>query len=245
MPSYYQIIDGKKYDRRLLENAKRLTEGRGDGRISQKDAENLLPSIQDGMGITAIEKESLLYLLAHLKWTDKAAAWMKEQIDRNPEREEENSAETIIRKEFRLHRLHYRIADHDVVEQEELPNNAVPFPEALRLALNVMLTSNSHRDSPRYLIMNTFGLFPDRDPAAEEKISEKLREFLQEGELRLLPKVDWNDENTEFDFVPPIDRESAEKYWVFSLYLYSLSDHVYWMIVARDGLGEPYVYGYN
>ena len=49
MPSYYKIINGQRYDRKLLEKAEALTKGQGDGRISQKDAETLYSMITDGL----------------------------------------------------------------------------------------------------------------------------------------------------------------------------------------------------
>jgi len=41
MSSYYRIINGVSYDRALLESAEALTQGRGDGRISEADAKTL------------------------------------------------------------------------------------------------------------------------------------------------------------------------------------------------------------
>jgi hypothetical protein len=38
--SYYRIIDGKKYDNELLKAAEEAVAGKGDGRISLKDAQS-------------------------------------------------------------------------------------------------------------------------------------------------------------------------------------------------------------
>ena len=46
--SYYKEIDGKKYDRELLEAADKAIGGSGDGRISLDDAKNLLSKVKDG-----------------------------------------------------------------------------------------------------------------------------------------------------------------------------------------------------
>ena len=45
---YYTTIDGKKYDGELLEFADAAVAGAGDGRISLKDAEELLGKVKDG-----------------------------------------------------------------------------------------------------------------------------------------------------------------------------------------------------
>jgi OOP family OmpA-OmpF porin len=246
MPAYYKIIGGRRYDRKLLETAEQLTEGRGDGRISQKDAEIIWTSIQDGTGITATEKRTVQYLIDTFNWSDKAELWIREQLDLRTETEDgERSIDHIIVVEFKLSQLAYQIDPADVEEQEQLPGNQIAFTDALRLALDTLLTSNSPRESPRYIIQEVFGLFPEEDPEAGEKITEHLREFLQQGELRLLPNEDWSDYDAEFDFNPPEERESGDLNWVFSLSLPTLSDHIYWIIVPRSGEEEAFIYGFN
>eukprot|EP00448_Togula_jolla_P023350 CAMPEP_0170571974 /NCGR_PEP_ID=MMETSP0224-20130122/1966_1 /TAXON_ID=285029 /ORGANISM="Togula jolla, Strain CCCM 725" /LENGTH=345 /DNA_ID=CAMNT_0010894427 /DNA_START=64 /DNA_END=1101 /DNA_ORIENTATION=- len=72
--SYYKQIDGVKYDRALLE----VAEGKaGDGQISFADAKELLEDASDGKGITECERRTLLYTLTVLKYTEKAAAFMR------------------------------------------------------------------------------------------------------------------------------------------------------------------------
>lgn len=246
MLSYYKIINGLRYDRKLIETAEQLTEGRGDGRISQKDAEIIWTSVQDGAGITATEKRSLLYLMETLRWSEKAAAWIREQIDLRIETEDdEKSIDHIILVEFKLTQLTYQIDLTDVEEQEQLPGNQLRFTDALRIALDTLLTSNSERESPRFLIRQIFGLFPEDDPQAADKITAHLLQYLEQGELRLLPREDWSKADAEFDYNPPEEGESVDLNWVFSLYLPTLSDHLYWIIVPREGEMEAYVYGFN
>ena len=47
--SYYKLIDGKKYDRELLEAAEKYA---ADGQISKAEAKALLEDAADGKGIT-------------------------------------------------------------------------------------------------------------------------------------------------------------------------------------------------
>ncbi|HNL54224.1 MAG TPA: hypothetical protein PKI36_07405, partial [Turneriella sp.] len=54
--SYYVVIRGKKYDRRMVELADGLTQGRGDGRISINDAKNLLRVVKDANNYSDTEK---------------------------------------------------------------------------------------------------------------------------------------------------------------------------------------------
>lgn len=78
--SYYKVIDGKKYDAGLLEAADKAVAGRGDGRISQKDAEDLLNEVKDGDSYTDIEKATVAYIRENYKWTDDADQWFRSEI---------------------------------------------------------------------------------------------------------------------------------------------------------------------
>ena len=78
--SYYKVIDGKKYDRALLEAAEAAVAGTGDGRISRGDAEKLLEQVKDGDKYTDVEKATVRYIRDNFKWTDKADDWFRAQV---------------------------------------------------------------------------------------------------------------------------------------------------------------------
>jgi hypothetical protein len=78
--AYYKTIDGVKYDGELIEKAEKAVAGKGDGRISLKDAEDLLESVKDGNSYTDIEKATMKYIRDNFKWTDEADAWFRSQI---------------------------------------------------------------------------------------------------------------------------------------------------------------------
>eukprot|EP00419_Tripos_fusus_P012889 CAMPEP_0172660022 /NCGR_PEP_ID=MMETSP1074-20121228/3846_1 /TAXON_ID=2916 /ORGANISM="Ceratium fusus, Strain PA161109" /LENGTH=255 /DNA_ID=CAMNT_0013475621 /DNA_START=72 /DNA_END=839 /DNA_ORIENTATION=- len=75
--SYYKLIDGKKYDRELLEAAEKYA---ADGQISKAEAKALLEDAADGKGITGTEKDTLEYALEKLKFTPKAKEYMEGQL---------------------------------------------------------------------------------------------------------------------------------------------------------------------
>lgn len=83
--SYYKSIDGVKYDSGLLDKADALTSGRGDGRISEKDAEALYTDAMDGGKITRIERRTLEYILLNYKCTDGAVTYLEGHLYRNVE----------------------------------------------------------------------------------------------------------------------------------------------------------------
>ena len=74
--SYYQQIDGKKYDRSLLLLADNLVKGQGDGRISDTDMKKLIKSAWDNNTITDYEKETLFYISKNYNITNKALEYL-------------------------------------------------------------------------------------------------------------------------------------------------------------------------
>ena len=56
--SYYKTIQGVRYYRALLEAAEERIYGQGDGRISEKDAEEIVELSKDGGRITETELQT-------------------------------------------------------------------------------------------------------------------------------------------------------------------------------------------
>mmetsp|Transcript_757 Transcript_757/g.924 ORF Transcript_757/g.924 Transcript_757/m.924 type:complete len:614 (+) Transcript_757:67-1908(+) len=75
--SYYKTIAGVKYDRELLEMAEKAA---ADGQVSVKEAQDLWKAAQDGRGVTKIERRTLEYVLKDVKFTDKAAEYLKGEL---------------------------------------------------------------------------------------------------------------------------------------------------------------------
>lgn len=78
--SYYKEIDGKKYDKEILDITEKLVQGQGDGRISMADAGKLLDEVKDAGKYTDIEKDTMLYIRDNFKWTDEADEWFRTEI---------------------------------------------------------------------------------------------------------------------------------------------------------------------
>lgn len=77
---HYKQIDGKKYDGALIDAAKKAVAGKGDGRIGKADAEKLLALVKDANVYTDIEKDTVAYIRAHMRWTPEADEWFRTQI---------------------------------------------------------------------------------------------------------------------------------------------------------------------
>ena len=242
--SYYKIIKGVKYDRKLIELAEKLIEGRGDGRISLKDIQQLYEATLDGSGITTVELLTLNYIIFEFNVTDTAVNWLKEKIDLVQPGTAQAIINRIVKDKYNLTKLQVVISPTDVEEQSSLPNNEVSFEQALDKAIISFLSDYSHPESPGAIVANVFGLIPGEVENAEVKINFKLAELFKNGELSLLPNLTWNNDE-DYDFNPPEERETVADNWIFSLSLFDLSDHIYWVIIPRDGASEVYNYGFN
>ena len=69
----YQSIDGVKYEKELLDLAKKHTTGRGEGKLSKDEVADLFKSANDGQGVTETEKRTLEYIRNNFEFTEAAA----------------------------------------------------------------------------------------------------------------------------------------------------------------------------
>lgn len=72
MSSYYKKINGKNYDKAMLDIAGKSVKGKGDGRISLADSRNIIKQISDGGKVTDTEKRTLNYILENYTLTETA-----------------------------------------------------------------------------------------------------------------------------------------------------------------------------
>jgi len=77
--SYYEMIDGKKCDRAIIDACREAVVGQGDGRVSLEDAYKVFEKIADGNKETVVERWTMRYCLTHFKWTEAAHDWIIEQ----------------------------------------------------------------------------------------------------------------------------------------------------------------------
>jgi len=80
MSSYYKKINGKSYDRAMLDVADKGITGKGDGRISLNDAKAIFKKAQDGGKITDIELRTLNYILENYRFTEPALKYIEESL---------------------------------------------------------------------------------------------------------------------------------------------------------------------
>lgn len=225
--SYYKIIDGLKYDRKILNEADRLTAGKGDGRISQDDAELLLPLFGDFGDVTIVEERTLKYLLEHHKWTPKALDWFSARVHRISKQSKVGSMlRYITQYEFMFKHLGLAYFKEEALQQMLDFKNEISLPDALRVALNNLLEFNEAGSFLSYF---------------DHHSKDEIHEFLEGGRLVLLPG-DMASEPSLGSFPSPLKGESLTHNWIFGLELFDLTDNIYWVIVPRDGKTPAYNY---
>lgn len=69
----YETIDGKRFEKELLDLARQHTSGAGEGKLSKAEVAELFKSAADGRGVTETEKATLAYIRANFEFTDAAA----------------------------------------------------------------------------------------------------------------------------------------------------------------------------
>ena len=75
--SFYKQIDGVQYSRRLLEWADEAVAGRGDGRVSVTDAEELFDLLSNDSKYSDLEKRTIKYIRENYNWTDAGNAYLR------------------------------------------------------------------------------------------------------------------------------------------------------------------------
>ena len=75
--SFYKQIDGVQYSRRLLDWADEAVAGRGDGRISVSDAEELFDRLASDSRYSDLEKRTIKYIRETYNWTEAGDAYLR------------------------------------------------------------------------------------------------------------------------------------------------------------------------
>lgn len=136
-----------------------------------------------------------------------------------------------------------RLQYEKIFDRGATPADVIAKP--LARALEVLLEPSQELESP---MGNVRSLIPvagkSQGPDDKEGLKatrERLIDYFnREGtELVLL------EEGKEGRGFAPERGEDLKKNWVFSLTIPSLSDHIYWIVVAKDSSEKAYVYGFN
>ena len=134
--------------------------------------------------------------------------------------------------EFGLTSMRTRLPRAEIESQASNFGGTVEFTSALRAALNSFLDDGTDIESPRSLATDV-----RTGPCLDEDIRERVRCFLNRDTAYLEL---YGDEG-----FAPEEQESVDAHWIFILRAESLSDHIQWAIVDRNGVQPTYNYGFN
>jgi nucleoid-associated protein YgaU len=82
MAVYYKKIKGRNYDGKMIDLAQSMVKGKGDGRISLKDAKIILRWVKDSDEYTDIEKNTMSYIRDNYSFTPEADKWFRTEISK-------------------------------------------------------------------------------------------------------------------------------------------------------------------
>jgi hypothetical protein len=234
--SYYQVIDGLKYDRAILDKAKELTAGKGDGRISKEDATFLLPLFQDAGDIRIEEERTMHYVMEQYKWTEKAKEWFLPQFNAmSKESAFIRYPRWLFHNNYQIPNVGFELDTDEILRQTLELRNKLEFNSAIAWALSNLFRSREP-NSLAYFAQNVFQL-------EEAQVEEKIRELLNNGKIIALPDESSLPEDDQVYGLPP-NGERVDKNWIFGLEIPDLGDNYFWAIISRDA-EQTYNYGGN
>lgn len=238
--SYYKVIDGVRYDRELLEKAESLTKGRGDGRISLPDAQLIFQEANDRGILTAVEYNTVRYILDKLKVTTQAKEWLRAKMDQ--ETPYQRIVSSIIREAFLLGDMEWEITEAEIQAQLQQFDHRYPFSLVLREVITAFIYSDETRTGLRSLVSIQFGI-----PLAErEQLTEKTKEVMNESKIFLFP-VDYLNqiESGKLDFNRPYFYEPTNEHWTFGLKTEKIPGYDFLSFASRRYWYEVYNIGIN
>lgn len=237
---YYQFMDGKKYDRNLLDAASALLEGKSVGKFTIRDAERIYGAFLSDKKLTATERRTLHYLIHNQPWNAHAKKWLVNELEAVPVTSIE-LAEYILEEEFGLHHLKLQINPVHLQEQKSMVNNIVLFEEALRMALNSFFNDGSHQNSIVKIIADLYDIPLVKEGEFRALLESILRDHLKHATLTLIPQLLEGHQETVYYF--PTEGELVRRNWVFGLSLHDIPSWYFWSIIDREGKQASYNYG--
>ena len=236
--SYYTFINGKKYDRSLLEAAEALVEGKTHPFITLKDAQRIEAVTLQKESIPASRRRTLWHFLSNFQWTPEAKSWFSDKLVDKPVSISE-TFETILEEEFQLFHINLHYLPEQIVSNQN--NIEIGLTESFRAALKSFTQTNPNDNSFIATIAAHFEL-SDPKGADKELLDNIIRDQLSHAELFLIPDFPVDPE-AYFNFKLPALGESTKTNWVWGLLLHEMPSYYFWAVI--DKMGEKTFYNYG
>ncbi len=203
--AYYQIIGGKRYDRSLLEAAKRFTQGSGEYQISLDEIQDLFRQANDSQVLTSIERRTLDYIAQHFPLTAKAKKWFLAQGPNSGESTTEMAIRKVLREKFGLQKIQSNIEESTV--QQNLAGSVRDFEAALSAAIEAVLGGGQGQ------LCLLARVASREDKYLESQIqAQVLKSYLDRCTIYLVPTDATASMNLPYDLPHVLD---SENFWTF------------------------------
>jgi hypothetical protein len=121
--------------------------------------------------------------------------------------------------------------------------------EALEQGLHGIFQDRSQAETPLNIAWDALaaekGLDTSKAELSQSEI-QALQDLLRDHLNRPTSSLSlYRDDVTTEGVFPPQHGENSKENWIFALEIPSLSDHIYWIVVEREGKRDSYVYGFN
>lgn len=251
--SYYKIIDGVKYDRKMIEVAETALAVHPGNLMEVFDAVAIWEAAIDGGIVTETEQRTLSYLRKTYQWTEAAQAWIQRKLEPENTQEFEDHIRTLISEKHGISAIQWIIDEKEVTLQEEKFSGKVPFFKALDKIMDSYLEDlESGTGTVKASVQEVHQLFPDTFPSKRawaDALAHQLRSYLEDAYLYIHrysgTSPDTPSESMEFTYESPPGNELLEEFWIFGLCLPTFSDHIFWGLVDRAGKKPAFHYEFN
>ena len=223
------FIDGKKYNRGILDAVEALIEGKSIGSVDLEDAQRIWVYATKS-GISASERRTLHYLLAQHEWDEDANSWFYNALHTFPESPRE-LVEKVLEEDFSLYHL-------DV----ELPtlldlNTPVKLEQSVRLAIQSFLNSKEDNN-----VIGVIRRFFDIPSSHDSPLQDVLWDLFKHATMTLITKDVFEGDPPQ-PHLKPARNEDIDQNWIWGLSFHDIPSYYFWAVIDKEGDQDPYHYG--
>lgn len=227
-----RFIQGKKYNRDLIEAVEALVEGKSSHTLDQQDAQRILTYALAKSPFSATDRRTLQYLLPNFSWKNHTENWFEASLNHHP-KDALEKVEQVLEEEFSL--FHIKLSIPNTVNEQ---NCVVNLAQSVRLAIQSFL-NNRQDNNVAGVIYRSYDLPANK---AESLLQTIQQDLFRHATLSLItPKSDQGDPPQPL--LLPAKKESTVSNWVWGLRLHDLPEYYFWAIIDKEGEKEVYHYG--
>ncbi|MCX6127503.1 MAG: hypothetical protein NTX25_00375 [Proteobacteria bacterium] len=154
------------------------------------------------------------------------------------------NAQSILRENFGLPQIKFSVESGYLKQVLDNERPLLSLSQATQGAMSVVFSEHADVESPLNIALSTRNGIGQGLSSHSMTRVESARQLLKQNLNQSTSQLSLYTGTEESGF-PPENGEDIRQNWVFILQIPSLSDHIFWVIVDKSGLKQPYVYGFN